>query len=524
MSLTWFSKSIAVSATLAALAFGAPALAASPKVLSDSDLKLYQSAFAAVDRADFDTASAAAAHAQDKSLAGYVELEKLMHPTAYKAAYEELGGWLSRFADLTGADRVYNLAKRRRPAGAGATELRAPPSLAGKTAAAKPAAGIPAAREAFYSGDIAKAYKLASAKDGERWIAGLAAFRLRNFSDARTRFEALIDDPAEDEALRAGAAYWAARAAIAEGKPELAPSLLTAAARSPWTFYGLLAEAQLGLDPLAAFVTPNLAATAEDVIGGLLVRVSTEPRISPPGDDLQRFVNTEPRAKRAAALMQLGRRSAASGELLMAMTEVPGAPWNELAVAIGLPADVQALANLARFNPSDYPAPKLEPKNGFTLNPALVYAIVRQESRFNPEAGSRTGAVGLMQLMPDAAARAAGDDKLLADMSPLKDPAFNLRVGQDYFIWLLERGVGDDLIKAVAAYNGGPSPLIRTARQLGDDTDVLMLIESLPARETRDYVEQVMAGYWLYSRQFGEESPTLAQLASGVSRISVLNR
>mgnify|MGYP006333857621 CR=1 FL=1 len=84
--------------------------------------------------------------------------------------------------------------------------------------------------------------------------------------------------------------------------------------------------------------------------------------------------------------------------------------------------------------------------------------------------------------------------------------------------------IGSDLLRIVAAYNGGPSPLIKTARQLGDDADVLMLIESLPAKETRDYVEQVMAGYWLYARQFGEESPSLAQLASGVSRISVLNR
>ena len=56
-------------------------------------------------------------------------------------------------------------------------------------------------------------------------------------------------------------------------------------------------------------------------------------------------------------------------------------------------------------------------------------------------------------------------------MSPLQDPAFNLRVGQDYFTWLLEKGVGHDLVRAVAAYNAGPAPVARTAQMLGPETD-----------------------------------------------------
>ena len=117
--------------------------------------------------------------------------------------------------------------------------------------------------------------------------------------------------------------------------------------------------------------------------------------------------------------------------------------------------------------------------------------------------------------MPEAAARAAGDDKLKSDMSPLFDPAFNLRVGQDYVTWLMERGVGYDILRTVAAYNGGPGTLIKTAQMVGDEADSLLIIECLPSVETRNYVEKVMAGYWTYRRMWGQGSPTLDAVAAG---------
>ncbi|MDB5452665.1 MAG: soluble lytic murein transglycosylase, partial [Caulobacteraceae bacterium] len=125
----------------------------------------------------------------------------------------------------------------------------------------------------------------------------------------------------------------------------------------------------------------------------------------------------------------------------------------------------------------------------------------------------------LMQLMPEAAARAAGDDKLKTDMSPLFDPAFNLRVGQDYVTWLMERGVGYDILRAVAAYNGGPSTLTKTAQMLGGEADSLLVIECLPSVETRNYVEKVMAGYWSYKKLWGEDAHTLDALALGAKFI-----
>jgi soluble lytic murein transglycosylase-like protein len=167
---------------------------------------------------------------------------------------------------------------------------------------------------------------------------------------------------------------------------------------------------------------------------------------------------------------------------------------------------------------SSYPTPDLQPLQGFTVDKALVYAVVRQESAFNPGAVSPKGAVGLMQILPQSAALTTGEDRLKRDASPLFDAGYNLRVGQDYLTWLMQHGMGYDLLRVVAAYNGGPGMVAKTLQALGPDADDLLLIESLPAFETRAYVQKVMAGYWTYRRLFGEGTRTLDALATGAGQ------
>jgi soluble lytic murein transglycosylase-like protein len=324
------------------------------------------------------------------------------------------------------------------------------------------------ARDAFYSGEIERAYPMA-VEAGERWVAGLAAYRLQNYSDAFSRFQSVAEDAAEDSWTRAGAAYWAARAAVAAGLDSLERPYLQMAADRPWTFYGMIAERQLGLAPTVSFAQPVVApdvrlAEAGDVLAQLIRVASTE--------------------------------TAVSGQM---------AP----------------IADIDGFRPADYPSPDLAPLGGFTIDPALVYALVRQESRFNPLAISSAGAVGLMQMLPSSAAFLAGDDKL-NDRTVLQDGALNLRLGQDYLTYLSQGIVGDNMLLVIAAYNGGPGAVQKTYERVGRDADPLMLIESLPAKETREYVEKVMAGYWIYRRQFGEDTPSLDALASGAAqRISL---
>jgi soluble lytic murein transglycosylase-like protein len=281
------------------------------------------------------------------------------------------------------------------------------------------------------------------------------------------------------------------------------------AASAPDTFYGMIARRHLELDddPLdrvleAAPVAQPIAATGLDAPG------------------VRRLIDTDPRARRAIALMQIGRPIDAGLELRTGLALAVGdderAAWTTLVLALN-PShpDSSASVAISRRTPATlYPTPRLDPLGGFVLNKALVYALTWQESRFNSLAVSPVGAVGLMQVMPNSMADVLGDDSLRSDPIPLFDPATNLHAGQQYVNWLRQHAVGPDLLSVVAAYDGGPATLERTRTQVGLD-DSLLIVESLPFAETRDYVHKVLAAYWSYRRQFGSDSPTLDAIASG---------
>jgi soluble lytic murein transglycosylase-like protein len=480
--------------------------------LSKDDVRFYRAAFSATERGDFDAAEAAFANTRDKSLAGRLAYAKVMHPKAYTAAYDDLTGWLKTYGDEAGADRVYALAVKRKPAKVAAP--RAPALFVASDKGAPPADKARGAREAYYSGDVAKALQLAKAS-GERWIAGLASYRMGQLAQAQDYFTQVARDEGQDDWLRAAGAFWAARAASAADRGGDARAFLIQAAHAPNTFYGMIAARQLALAGVA------LADDPDDPIAALISRFSYD---GPDVDSLNHLLTRDERARRATALAQIGRWSEAGQELRaglsLAADEKLRGDWMALTLALNARAPLNAGRPVARLGSEEYPLPPLEPKGGFTIHKAMVYALVRQESRFDPMAVSGAGATGLMQLMPIAAARAAGDDKLLADTSPLLDPAFNLRVGQDYFTWLMDRGLqSNDMLRAVAAYNGGPGALLKTQAQLGADCDSLLLIESLPAVETRNYVEKVVASYWTYRRLMGAETRTLDAVASGAREI-----
>lgn len=495
---------------------------ASPKSLSQSDADNYAAAFAATERGDFIGAQMFAAQIADEALKGHLLRLQLLHPSAHRATYEELSAWLERYADLAGADRVYALAMKRRPQGA-------PPPPApviktsgwgGASAAVRPTTAAPGAsalkaRRLFYDGRLTEALNQARAA-GEDWIAGLAAYRLRSFDIAAEHFERVARG-SQNSWTRAAGAFWAARAHGALGAPDKAAPLIEQAAREEDTFYGMIAARRHALATTGGQGSEQ-AATGQYVPAAF----------SGAGVELNRFVRSDARARRAVALAQIGLVNEAGLELRAGLTlaadDAERSAWSSLIMALGgqLAGDLGkgGVAPLFRLG-GDYPTPLLDPQSGFTIDKALVYAIVRQESRFNPAAVSRAGAVGLMQLMPEAAARAAGDDKLRRDITPLFDPSFNLRVGQDYVSWLMEKGAEHDLLRTVAAYNGGPGTLKRTAEALGEDADSLLLIECLPAQETRDYVEKVVAAYWTYRRMFGSDTPTLDALARGARLVDI---
>ena len=504
---------VGAASLICAAAMAANASAESPHALSSDDAEAYLAAFQDVERGDFIDAQVHAAGIKDKSLLGYLSFRQLMHPTAHKAAFDELTGWLAKFRDLPVADRIFALAAKRKPAYA--ADPPQPTLLIGADLAQ--AAGPPVsepvqkARDAYYAGDLHRALELAPAA-GERFLAGLAAYRLKDYSQAETYFATHARDLGQDAWNRAAGAYWAARAAEQLGEEDRARSFLRAAAQSPETFYGMIAGRRLRLGakgPPAA--TSSLPPSIESLI---------QASYRLPAPEAAAFVREDNRAHRAAALAQIGRLEECGRELraglALSRSGDERVRWQRLAETLGVGAEAPVAGSARKIKGSlDYPTPDLTPRAGFTVDRALVYAIVRQESGFNPDAVSPKGAIGLMQMMPESAARMAGDDKLKSDTSALFEPAFNLRVGQDYLTWLMQRGAGADILRTVAAYNGGPGIVSKTLQTVGADADDLLLVESLPAFETRAYVQKVMAGYWTYRQMFGQESPTLDALASG---------
>jgi soluble lytic murein transglycosylase len=137
-----------------------------------------------------------------------------------------------------------------------------------------------------------------------------------------------------------------------------------------------------------------------------------------------------------------------------------------------------------------------------SIERALALALTRQESSFNAAAVSSSGALGLMQLLPGTARDVAGrlsvpfiQDKLT------RDPAYNVQLGSQYLTEMLQRFGGSYEI-ALAAYNAGPNRVARWLESIGDPRtskiDMVDWIETIPFRETRDYVQRIMEGVVVY--------------------------
>ncbi len=119
----------------------------------------------------------------------------------------------------------------------------------------------------------------------------------------------------------------------------------------------------------------------------------------------------------------------------------------------------------------------------------LVYAVMKQESGFNPDAISSKGAVGLMQVMPDTASWAASKIGLDYDEAKLKDESYNLHIAI-WFLSYLTKEYEGNTTKVIAAYNGGDGNVNYWLKEgIWDGT--LNDADSIPFAETGHYVETV---------------------------------
>lgn len=133
----------------------------------------------------------------------------------------------------------------------------------------------------------------------------------------------------------------------------------------------------------------------------------------------------------------------------------------------------------------------------------LIYAIARQESAFLETAKSSAGAMGLMQLMPGTAKQTARKTGIKHRASDLYDPAHNIYLGTSYLNELLNK-FGGNRILAAAAYNAGPHRVKRWIARNPQELPFDVWIETIPFKETRGYVQNVLSFSIIYAHQMGK--------------------
>jgi soluble lytic murein transglycosylase len=166
-----------------------------------------------------------------------------------------------------------------------------------------------------------------------------------------------------------------------------------------------------------------------------------------------------------------------------------------------------------------YPVTKLP--DGGTAERPLLFAIIRQESGFAPEAMSSVGARGLMQLMPGTAKLVASKLQLPFSLAQLTtDGVYNVMLGRSYIENMIE-DFGGSYPLAIAAYNAGPGRVRQWVRDFGDprgrDIGMVDWIEMIPFNETRTYVQRVLENLQIYRGQ-NRDNTAAFSLAADLAR------
>lgn len=291
--------------------------------------------------------------------------------------------------------------------------------------------------------------------------------------------------------------YWKARALAATGDAQ-ASALYETLSRENG-YYALLAAGQLGRG-----YKPTATAVAADPA-------------------LQSSLLQQPAVQRARELWLAGRNDASSlewGEWLATLdptraaqaAQLPGR-WNAWAQTVAAASRAQVFDDYALLYPRPFEA-EVQAASQLAKVPAQwIYAVMRQESLYDPRARSRASALGLLQMLPSTARETARRNAQPAPAAEaLYDPVVNTRLGALHLRELLDRYDGE-FVLVLGAYNAGPRPVARWRPAAGAlPADVW--IENVPYNETRSYIQRVI---W-HSAVFGWRATGQAQSASALLR------
>jgi soluble lytic murein transglycosylase len=331
------------------------------------------------------------------------------------------------------------------------------------------------------------------------FLAALVQWENGHQLDAAEEWERTHQVYGGQDGLAAG--YWAGRAFDEAGQHRRAEGLWQSVlARDSLSYYAVASFRRLGIEPWTPPPAPDRFESFTDLdslasrLAGLRSLSMTQ-EIEWERDWLLADRRRQPERMLAAAdLLRRDGQAAASVTLA------------RRALLTGAPADARTYRLIFPLLHSE----ELQAEAGAAgVDKSLVAALIRQESIWEPAARSRTGAIGLMQVMPATGREIARTLKVTRwSAEALLDPATNIRFGTYHLAAVLRRFEGD-LARALAAYNAGASR-VTTWNGTGPARDPELFVERITIPETRDYVRIIQRNLMLYKALYGEGSWPLA--------------
>ena len=518
--------------------------------LSTKDVQLYKTIFIDYRNGDFRKGDESIAQLEDQILMGHVQALKLLHPTKHRSSFLELRDWLDKYNNQYEAKRIYTLGVKRKPSGAKNPKKNIYPEL-NEIFILKDSEtpkNISNLRKIFTSKNYSKKisiYNTVRSRVGRGWPTGALEYlshHEKNFNDKEKSFllskiangyylanlddkainilndPSFISEPYSEGLWIKGLAFYRKGDFQTASRQFLILSKITSSkwlsnAGAYWSFLSSTKDAndnitfQASLDALNTACEPSF-----NIYSILSCRILDKPIKDNVFDDIEMkkdlgsFLNTD-FGRRIQALVEIGELPVAELEL----NRLQGRSndrFKKVILGFAIKNDLSSMQiKTAKYLFEDkapiqflYPTPKwIENFNFNNIDPTIALSMIRQESQFSAFAKSGKSAYGLMQILPSTAKMVNKEYNFKSNPRILFDPKINVETGTKYIESLLEIGyIEGDLLKALISYNAGPGNLSKWIKKTNFNNDSFLLIESIPSRETRIFVERVLTNLVIY--------------------------
>ncbi|MBL0690215.1 MAG: lytic transglycosylase domain-containing protein [Alphaproteobacteria bacterium] len=328
------------------------------------------------------------------------------------------------------------------------------------------------------------------------WVLGLIHYRQQNFTKSLYHFESLEKISKNYSTHYQASIFWQAVVLSRMDMSKRSKTKLKIIAdKYPLSFYGMIANSSLKKTP--KYIRRNVDKIKKN--------------------DMKWMIQFE-RGVRLLCLLQIGRFQDADLELLK-LVELYGTeefqvlfkfatefnlPESSKQLAVIIKDDLSKKNELYMLSYTRIPSVDVAVEN---VDRSLLLAIMRRESRFNVKIKSRSGAMGLMQLLPSTVRFIVNknDGEGIQHNHQLYLSKINIYIGSLFVDWTLKLSYVDyNLIKFLIAYNAGGGNLKKWEKHVKSD-DPLILLESIPSFQTRQYIKYVIANYWMYKTGIKED-------------------